>query len=124
MSAGSLRGFQVDGIAYGVAADANVAKNPTIEKEGLRHSGGNMVKRTLMSGDYEAIKLTITPSEFATLEAQAEAIGFVPVSLVWADGTVFSSPAEVNLGPYQSDDSSCELSAIPESGSWVNFAAS
>ncbi len=124
MSAGSLLGFSFDGIPYRIAADSSCTKKPTIEKEGIRTSGATMVKRTLISGDYEGIKLTITPSEYDTLEAQVEALGYSACSLTWGDGSVFSSPAELNLGDYSSEDSSCEVMAIPQSGKWEVFAAS
>lgn len=124
MSAGSLRKVTIDGIPYNVAADANVALNARLEKESIPHSGGNMTKRTLAAAMAEAVKLIVTPSEYNVLEGQAEADGDIPMSYEMADGSSFKSQGEINLGPYQTDDSSCEVTFLTSTGEWEIFAES
>ena len=79
MAAGSITGVKVDGIPYNATADANIALNDRIEKESIPHSGGNMQKRTIVAAMAEAVKLTLTPSEYDTLKAQTAAIGDIPL---------------------------------------------
>lgn len=124
MSAGSVRGVKVDGIPYVAAADANIALNPRIEKESIPHSGGNMTKRTFGAAMAEAIKLIVTPSEYAILESQNDDSGDIPLSYDMADGSSFKTVGEVMLGPYQTDDSSCEVTFLTSTGEWENFSAS
>ena len=68
MSAGSVRGVNIDGIPFNAAADANIALNPRIEKESIPHSGGNMQKRTFVPAMAEGVKLILKPSEYDVLE--------------------------------------------------------
>ncbi len=122
MSAGSLRKVTIDGIPYNVAADANVALNARLEKESIPHSGGNMTKRTTAAAMAEAVKLIVTPSEYNVLEGQSEADGDIPLSYEMADGSSFKTQGEVNLGPYQTDDSSCEVTFLTSTGNWEIFS--
>ena len=124
MSAGSIRGSAVDGIPYNVAADANIGLNPRIEKEPIPHTGGNMIKRTLVGAMAEAIKYILTPSEFDVLKVQSEALGDIPMSYIMADGSSLKTIGEVNLGAYQTDDSSCEVQFLTSTGVWEIFSAS
>lgn len=124
MSAGSIRNVNVDGIPYNAAADANFAFNPRIEKEPIPHSGGNMIKRTIVGAMAEAVKLTLTPSEYNILRSQSDAQGIIPMSAVMADGSSLKSQGEINLGQYMTDDSSCEIQMLTSTGIWEIFSAS
>ncbi len=124
MSAGSVRGVNIDGIPYNAAADANIALNPRIEKEPIPHSGGNMIKRTIVGAMAEAVKMILTPSEYDILEVQAADQGVIPMSYVMADGSSIKSEGEVNLGQYMTDDSSCEVQMLTSTGIWEIFSAS
>ena len=124
MSAGSPRGVTIDGIPFNVAGDANIALNPRITKESIPHSGGNMVKLTNDAGNVEAVKLIATPSEYDILRGLSEQEGDIPMSYVMADGSSFKSPGQLMLGPYQTDDSSCEVQFLTSTGLWEIFAAS
>lgn len=124
MSAGSIRGATVDGIPYTPAADASISLNPRLVKESIPHSGGNMQKRTFESGHAESIKFILTPSEYAILRSQSEDIGDIPLSYLMADGSSLKTVGEVNLGPYVSDDSSCEVEFLTSTGVWEVFSAS
>lgn len=124
MSAGSLRKVTIDGIPYNVAADANVALNDRLEKESIPHSGGNMTKRTLAAAMAEAVKLIVTPSEYDVLRNQAQGDGDIPLSYEMADGSSFRTQGEVNLGPFQTDDSSCEVTFLTSTGEWEIFSES
>lgn len=121
-SAGSLRGVKVDGIPFNVAGDANVALNPRVEKTSLPHSGGNMIQRTLMPADVEAVKLTVTPSQYSILEGLSEQQGSIPLSYEMGDGSTFRSTGEVMLGPYQTEESACEVTFKTSTGIWENFS--
>ncbi len=121
---GSVRGASVDGIPYNVTADANIALNDRIEKESIPHSGGNMQKITIMAANAEAVKFTLTPSEYATLRSQGSGLEDIPLSYTMADGTVSRTSGTITLGPYQSEDNSCEVQFLTSTGVWEIFAAS
>lgn len=122
MSAGSLRKVTIDGLPYNVAADANVALNARLEKESIPHSGGNMTKRTLGAAMAEAVKLIVTPSEYDVLESQSVGTGAIPLAYEMADGSTFRTQGQINLGPYQTDDSSCEVQFLTSTGDWQIFS--
>ena len=124
MSAGSIRGCNIDGIPYKVAADANIGLNPRVEKEPIPHSGGNMIKRTLVGSMAEAVKLILTPSEYDTLKGQSEDPGDIPLSYVMADGSSVKTVGEINLAAYQTEDSSCDVQFLTSNGVWEIFSAS
>jgi hypothetical protein len=120
---GSVRGANVDGIPYNVTADTNIALNDRIEKESIPHSGGNIQKRTLMSASAEAVKLTLSASEYVILQSQASELGDIPLSYTMADGSVARTSGEITLGPFQSEDNSCEVTFLTSTGVWEIFAA-
>ena len=124
MASGSLREAKIDGIPYNVAADANVALTTRVEKEAVPHSGGNAVKETLVAGSVEAVKLIVTPSEYALLLNASENPDDIPMSVAFRDGSVFRSQGTIKLGPYQSEDFSCEVEFLTTTGVWENFSAS
>jgi hypothetical protein len=124
MSAGSVIGSKVNGIPYNVAADANVSLIDRLEKEGVPHSGGVMIKRTIVSNQAEAIKYILRPSEYDFLRGQVSETGDKDLSYQMADGSNITTTGEVTLGPYQTEDSSCEVTFLTTTGEWDIFAAS
>lgn len=120
---GSIRKVLIDGLSFNAAADGNFAKTPKIEKEPVRHSGGNMVKVTLASGNVESVKLICTPAEYNILEGKADEQGEFAMSYQMADGSVFRTSGFIMLGNYESEEHSVELTMTPSSGSWDLFAA-
>ena len=120
---GSVRGANVDGIPYNVTADTNIALNDRIEKESIPHSGGNMQKITIMAANAEAVKLTLTPAEYVTLQSQAAGLEDIPLSYTMADGSVARTSGAISLGPLQSEDNSCEVTFLTSTGIWEIFPA-
>lgn len=124
MSAGSLRGVTIDGIPFAATGDVDVALGHRIEKESIPHSSGNMIKRTLAAANAEAVKLTLQPTEYEILRGLADADGDIPLSYVMTDGSSFKTQGQINLGPYQTADSVCEITLMTSTGEWENFSAS
>lgn len=120
---GSIRKCTINGLAFNAAADANFGKTPKIEKEAVRHSGGNMIKITLASGNVEGAKMICTPVEYDTLEGFADEQDAFSMSYEMADGSVFRTTGHIALDNYESEEHSVELTLIPESGTWELFAA-
>lgn len=123
MASGSLREAKIDGFSFNVTADANIALTARVEKEAVPHSGGNALKETLVSGSIEAVKLTVSPSEYDVLRSLSENPEDIPLSVALRDGSVLRSQGTVKLGPYQSEDFSCEVEFLTSTGLWDVFAA-
>ncbi len=121
---GSIRKTMIDGLPFNVAADANVAKTPEITKEPVRHSGGNMVKVTLATGNVESLTLILTPSEYQALKDISEKLETVTISYTTADGSVWRCVGDVNLDNYESEENRCDVTYIPSLGTWELSAAS
>lgn len=124
MASGSVRGAEVDGLPFHVAADANVALTTRVEKEAVPHSGGNAIKETLVSGSVNAIKLIMTPSEYDILLNRSQSPTDIPLSVTFRDGSRFVSQGTVKLGDYMSEDFSCEVEFLTSTGIWDIFSAS
>lgn len=120
---GSIRKVVIDGLPLNAAADGNFGKTPKLTKEAVRHSGGNMIKITLASGNVEGAKLICTPSEYATLESKADERTSYSMSYEMADGSVWRGVGQIALDNYESEEHSVEITMIPDSGTWELFAA-
>lgn len=120
---GSIRKVLVDGLLFNAAADGNFAKTPKVEKEALRHSGGNMIKVTLASGNVEGVKLLCTTAEYDILEDKADDNSGFSMSYEMADGSVWRTSGSIMLGNFESEEGSVEITMIPLSGIWQPFAA-
>lgn len=121
-TSGSIRKAAIGGINYNVAADANVSKTPTQSKEGIRHSGGNMMKVTKLHGSVEGLTLICTPAEFQSLETLAENDGGITLSYTLADGSAWTCTGEISLDNYESEENRVDVTMIPELGIWDLFA--
>ena len=121
MSAGSLRGVNINGVSFNVAADASISLTPRVEKESIPHSGGNMTKETLAAASATGAKLILRPSEFEILRGLAEDRD-IPLSYMMADGSSFKTVGDAKLGEYITDDSSCEVEFLTSTGVWDIFA--
>lgn len=120
---GSIRKCLINGLSFNAAADANFAKTPKVEKEAVRHSGGNMVKVTLASGNVEGAKMICTPVEYDTLDGFADDLESFSMSYEMADGSVWRTTGQISLDNYESEEHSVEITMIPEAGTWELFAA-
>lgn len=120
---GSIRKVLINGLSFNAAADGNFAKTPKLEKEAVRHSGGNSIKVTFASGNVEGVKLICTPTEFDTLEGFADELESFSMSYEMADGSTYRSTGHIALDNYESEETSVEVTMIPDSGSWELFAA-
>lgn len=122
-TSGSIRKASIGGINFNVAADANASRTPEVQKEAIRHSGGNMIKSTLMHGNVESLTLICTPSEYASLNALAKEIGSIPLSYTLADGSAWVCSGEISLDNYESEENRVDVTMMPELGIWDLFAA-
>lgn len=123
MASGSLRGAKIGGVPFFVAADANIALTTRVEKEAVPHSGGNAIKETLVSGSVEAVKLIVTPSEYEVLLSISEDPNDISMSVTLRDGSAYRSQGSAKIGPYQSEDNSCEVEFLTSTGIWEISAA-
>ena len=120
---GSIRKVLIDGLSFNAAADGNFAKTPKVEKEPVRHSGGNMIKVTLASGNVESVKLICSPAEYDILQGKADEQDSFAMSYEMADGSVWRTSGAIMLDNHESEENSVEITMIPETGTWDLFAA-
>lgn len=121
-TSGSIRKVLLNGLSLNAAADANPARQPTQENEGIRHSGGVAKKVTLMLGAVEALKLIATDTEYEILQGLAAGANF-PMSYEKADGTVLRANGFINLDNHEAEENSVEITMTPETAEWETFAA-
>ena len=122
-TSGSPRAVIINGIPYSPTSDGNFTINPPTETEAIPHAAGNMMKVTKMPGNIESVKLTLEVAEYAVLKDQVAEQADFPMSVELADGSTFRASGRITLGPFQSEDLSCEVTMIPALGDWEPFAA-
>lgn len=121
---GSGRKLLLNGISFGMAADSNPARLPTVEKEDVVHTGGVEQKVTLMSGAIEAQKLIVNDAEYEVLQGLNEQLGTFSMSYEKADGSVIRTGAGfIKLANYEAEENSVEITMTPSNRKWDVFAA-
>lgn len=123
MASGSNRGAKINGLPFQIFGDANVAFTPRVEKESLAHSGGNATKETLVAGSATGIKLVAPPTQYKILEGLVGERG-IPLSVEMRDGSVRRTTGEIKLGDWMTEDFSCEVEFLTDTGEWTLSAAS
>jgi len=121
--AGTPRRFTVASVTYNVAGDANFSKTPEVTTEGIRHTGGTMIKRTLAVGQVEGVKLIVTAAEYSRLALVSKRKTNYPMSYELAAGDVYRAVGQISLGNYESENNTVEITAIPD-GEWKEFLSS
>ena len=117
---GSPRRVTLDGVTYNVAADANIAQTPPVENEGVRHTGGTMMKKTLAVGQVESVTLIVTSAQNAGLEDLAKRNVNFPMSYELASGDVYRAVGQINLDNRETEENRRDLTLIPD-GDWNLF---
>jgi len=121
---GSLRSVKIGGIPFNGTADGDTALTDRVETTAIPHTGGNMMQTVVMPGSAEAIKLTLTPSEYTVLKGLRERNEDLSVSYQEADGSINRTVGRINIGPRQSADGSCAVDFLTSTGTWDIAAAS
>lgn len=117
---GTPRRVTLDGVTYNVAADANFSQTPPVEKEGVRHTGGTMMKSTLAVGQVESVTLIVTSAQNAQLEELLQRNVNFPMSYELASGDVYRSVGQINLDNRETEENRRDATLIPD-GDWVPF---
>lgn len=119
-NSGSPRRVTIDGVTYNVAADANFSQTPPVTTEGVKHSGGTMMKQTQEVGQVESVTLILTGSQNASLEEQAKRTGNYPMSYEDASGDVYRAVGMINLDNRETEENRRDITLIPD-GDWRPF---
>lgn len=119
---GSIRKVLLDGLSFNATSDGNPGRMPTQENEGIRHSGGVSKKVTLMNGSVEALKLTVTDTEYEILQGLSKRDDNYPMSFTKGNGDVLRATGFIMLGNHEAADNNVEITMTPETGEWELFA--
>ncbi len=117
---GTPRKVTLDGVTYNVAADANFAQTPPVTNEGVRHTGGTLIKTTLEVGQVESVTLIVNGAQNASLEELAERDVNFPMSYELASGDVYRGVGQINLDNRETEETRRDITLIPD-GAWQPF---
>ena len=106
---GTPRKVTIDGLTYDVTGDADITINSPTEKEGMPTSGRSMMKVTGKSPDIESVTISASPEEHEVLMQVHERLDSVPMSVTFADGSVYRAVGHINLESYTSADNIATL---------------
>jgi hypothetical protein len=122
---GTPRKVTINGLTYDAVGDADITINSNIEKEGLPTSGRTMFKHTRKNPDMESVGISADPSEYEVLMQESESLVTFPMSLTFADGSVFRAVGGINVDTYTSADNIATIKMIPDNAKlrWELFAA-
>ena len=117
---GSPRKVTLDGVTFNVAADANFAQTPPVSNEGVRHTGGTLIKTTLEVGQVESVTLIVNGAQNEDLiELSQRDVNF-PMSYELASGDVYRGVGQINLDNRETEETRRDITLIPD-GDWQPF---
>lgn len=117
---GSIRRVTLDGVTFNAAFDANLAQTPPVLTEGVRHTGGVMMKKTLQTEQVESVTLVVTSSQNELLlELSKRTINF-PMSYELGSGDVYRGVGQINLDNRETEENRRDVMLIPDLG-WQPF---
>jgi len=119
---GTPRKITIDGETFNVAADANFAQTPGNTIEGVRHTGGTMMKNTLNVENLESVTLIATGTQFESLKEKAKRDVNYPMSYELASGDVYRAVGMITLDNRETEENRVDLTMIPD-GEWEAFLA-
>lgn len=117
---GTPRRVTLDGVTFNVASDANFVQTPPVTTEGVRHTGGTMMKKTLEVGQVESVTLIVTSSQNAQLEELAKRNVNFPMSYELGSGDVYRGVGQINLDNRETEENRRDVTLIPD-GDWQPF---
>lgn len=119
---GTPRRVTLDGLTLNVAFDANFSQTPPVTTDGIRHTGGTMMKRTINTAQVESVTVITTGSQDDQLiELSKRTVNF-PMSYEDAAGNVYRAKGQVNLDNRETEEGRRDITLIPDGG-WKSFLA-
>lgn len=119
---GTPRKVTIDGETFNVAADANFSQTPGRTNEGVRHTGGTLLKSTLEVENVESVTLIVTGDQFESLKVLRDRDNFFPMSFELASGDVYRATGGINLDNRETEENRVDVMLIPN-GEWEPFLA-
>lgn len=117
---GTPRKVTVDGETFNVAADANFAQTPGRTIEGVRHTGGTMMKNTLNVENVESVTLIADGTQFESLKEKSKRDDNYPMSYELASGDVYRAVGMITLDNRETEENRVDITMIPD-GDWEPF---
>lgn len=121
---GTPRKLTLDGETFNVASDANFSQTPGRTNEGVRHTGGTLIKSTLEVENVESVTVIADGDQFEALKILRDSNskhGF-PMSYELASGDVYRARGWINLDNRESEEYRVDITLIPN-GKWEPFLA-
>jgi len=119
---GTPRKVTIDGETFNVAADANFAQTPGRTIEGVRHTGGTLMKSTLNVENVESVTLIADGTQFKSLQTLVKRNVNYPMSYELASGDVYRAVGMITLDNRETEENRVDLTLIPN-GEWEEFLA-
>ncbi len=119
---GTPRKVTIDGETFNVAADANFAQTPGQTNEGVRHTGGTLMKTTLEVENVESVTLIADGTQFKSLQEKVKRNVNYPMSYELASGDVYRAVGMISLDNRETEETRVDLTLIPD-GVWEEFLA-
>jgi hypothetical protein len=117
---GTPRKVTIDGETFNVAADANFAQTPGQTNEGVRHTGGTLMKSTLNVENVESVTLIADGTQFESLKEKSKRDVNYPMSYELASGDVYRAPGMITLDNRETEENRVDITMIPD-GEWEPF---
>jgi len=119
---GTPRKVTIDGETFNVAGDANFSQTPGRTNEGVRHTGGTLLKTTLEVENVESVTLIADGTQFESLKLLRDRDIFFPMSFELASGDVYRATGAINLDNRETEENRVDVMLIPD-GEWEPFLA-
>jgi hypothetical protein len=114
---GSIRKLAIGGVAFRVAADANLSM-PVSEWEvtSVPTSGTNLRKMTRRSVNIEGLVLIVDSDELALLKGFAESLDNVTLAVTNAAGDTLRGEGGIHIDTFETEENRCTVNLLPSAG--------
>lgn len=114
---GSIRKCAIGGVAFRVAADANLSM-PLSEWEvtSVPTSGTNLKKMVRRSVNVEGLVLILDSDEAALIKGFAESLPNVTLSVTNAAGDTLRAEGGVNIDSFETEENRATVNLLPSAG--------
>lgn len=119
---GSIRKVTLAGVTYDVKADSDPTHVGDVNTEGIRHSGGTLMKKELMVANIESVDLIVDSTQELNLRALALQEENFPMSLTYADNSVKSAEGQIMIENRTAQENTMPITMIPD-GEWDIFTS-
>lgn len=119
---GSVKKVTLDGVTFYIKADSDPSHVGDFETEGIRHSGGTLMKKTLAVANIESVDLVVDAVDEQNLRDLADRTDNFSMSITYSDDSIKTAAGQINIDSSTAQENTLTIMMIPD-GKWDIFSS-